>query len=359
MSRLVNCQSYLIEKAEKQGFLTFDDVLDASDTFSLSAAEVDKVSASIQLRGIIVYEEKPQQLDSDEINDFSQTDYNEVYNRICSLSEELIPLIEEVKEIIPPQYGEISILTQQAASGNSFARERLILSHMRVAIKIALSYAIQKRIPIEDAISAAFGGLVEGTDKYDPNGFSTFQGYVSMWIQQRIQRDCKPYWMEYYCPVHVRENWIPIYEQFEAKATGDGEYDLGVVKEIALNRKKTGIYVIKTLRKIYSLVDKKVSYETICEDLEIIDDLAPDPMIEALKANEREVILSQLDRLTEREASVIRLRAGLDDDNPKTLEEIGEIYDVTRERIRQIENKALKKLRRNKVLRNYYYRSND
>lgn len=359
MSRLVNCQSYLIEKAEKQGFLTFDDVLDASDTFSLSSAEVDKVSELIQVRGIIVYEEKPQELEKDEVSDFSQSDYNEIYNRVCSISEELAPLIKEVSEIIPPQYGEISILTHQAANGNNYARERLIQSHMRVAIKIALSYANQRRIPIEDAVSAAFDGLIEGTDRYNPNGFSTFQGYVSMWIQQKIQRECKPYWMEYYFPVHVKEDWIPIYEQFEAKVTGDGEYDLGVIKEIALSRKKTGISVLKTLRKIYALVDKKVSYETICNDLEIIDDSVLDPTIEALKADERDLILSQLNRLTEREADVIRLRNGLDNDNPMTLEEIGEMFDLTRERIRQIENKALKKLRSSKVLRDYYYHTND
>ena len=86
---------------------------------------------------------------------------------------------------------------------NSFARQRLITIYMRIVLKIALSMSKQYEFDLEDAISAGFMGLIVAVDRYDVSGFSAFLSYASMWIQQNIQRECNPVWIDYYFPTTI------------------------------------------------------------------------------------------------------------------------------------------------------------
>ena len=149
---------------------------DISGDFSLSITEVDFLSEAIHLCGVIVYDTSlrtGQQVQSDEdILDYNRTDYDAIFSEILGLASQLKLLIEKIKDYPVPQYGEINKLAMQIAAGNRFARERL-----------------------EDAISSGFIGRINAVDRYDPAGFSIFHSYVSLWIQQSIQRYCNPIWI--------------------------------------------------------------------------------------------------------------------------------------------------------------------
>ena len=204
MSKVADCQKLLIAESEKKGFLTFDDIMDMSDAYSLSVSEVDQLSEALEIRGIIIYETAPIGKDVDHFEDYSRIDYEAIFEEIISLSPDLEYVVELIRKLPPPQYGEITALTMQTTAGNAYARERLILIHLRVALKIALSMAKSHQYDIIDAVSAGFVGLVIAVDRFDPDGFSAFQSYASLWIQQNINRECNPIWMEYYLSlIHI------------------------------------------------------------------------------------------------------------------------------------------------------------
>ena len=240
------------------------------------------------------------------------------------------------------------------AAGNTFAKERLILIHLRVALKIALSMAKLHQYDIANAVSAGFVGLIIAVDRFDPDGFSAFQSYASLWIQQNINRECNPIWMEYYFPAHYKEKMLPAYERYLNHWCGDcipGSVCETLVSEIAdsleISFSEAGeAAAIRQAENHLYLSD--YFEESDCEEplpwpQELIqpDDLLFEKVAVSMARN---ALLNALGSLTPKEADVIRLRTGFDDNRPLTLEDVGAIYGVTRERIRQIEAKALRKL---------------
>lgn len=374
MSEFVKCQQYLLAIAKQKGFLTFDDILDAANTSLLSASNIDRLSDNLQSQGVMLVETAPEQISAEiaDITDYSRTDYDVVFSEVLALSENLSPLINIVKEIPPPQYGEIQMLAEQLQYENEFARERLILLHLRVAIKIALSIAKQYSYDIEDAVSASFIGLVEAVEHFDPNGFSAFLSYASMWIQQNIHRFCTPVWMEYYCPTHFREKLFPVLLKHNAnngtfiykeecdpdsigRIADDLGFDEGQVERyllFALNQVAGHIDINTLLYSDEEYEDSEYSTETlsfICDDVDLYERIA--------NKNLAEVVPTILASLSPREREIIRMRFGFDDGSPKTLEAVGQKFNITRERVRQIETKCIRKLRhptRAKKIKDFY-----
>lgn len=355
MSKITDCQKLLIAESEKKGFLTFDDIMDLSDVYSLSVSEVDQLSNALEIRGIIIYETAPLEKDIDHFEDYSRIDYEAIFKEIISLSPELEYVVDLIRKLPPPQYGEISVLTAQTVAGNTYARERLILIHLRVVLKIALSMAKSHQYDIVDAVSAGFVGLVIAVDRFNPDGFSVFQSYASLWIQQNINRECNPVWLEYYFPAHYKEKMLPAYERYLNHYCNNctpGSLCATLVSEIAdsldISFTEASEYLtvaIKQAENHLYLSDyfEESDYE---EPLPWPQELVqPEPFEDVAASMSRSALLDTLNSLTPRESDVIRLRTGFDNWQPLTLEEVGAIYGVTRERIRQIEAKALRKLR--------------
>ena len=357
MSKVVDCQKLLIAESEKKGFLTFDDIMDVSDTYSLSVSEVDQLSEALEIRGIIIYETAPSENEADHFEDYSRIDYEAIFEETVALSPELEYIVELIRKLPPPQYGEISALTAQTAAGNTYARERLILIHLRVVLKIALSMAKTHQYDIADTVSAGFVGLIIAVDRFDPDGFSAFQSYASLWIQQNINRECNPAWMEYYFPAHYKEKLLPAYERYLNHLCDDcvpGSICENLVSEIAddldISFSQASEYLVAAINQAENhLYLSDYLEEGDCEEplpwsqeLVQADNLLFEKVASSMA---RSALLSALSSLTPREADVIRLRTGFDNNRPLTLEEVGAIYGVTRERIRQIEAKALRKLR--------------
>ena len=373
MPGLIECQQNLLALANDKGYLTFDDILEAADTSLLSLSDIDRLSDNLQSLGVLLYETAPEQDDdTDTYSDYSRTDYGAIFSEITSLSDATIPLIELVKDILPPQFGEVQSLVEQLQYGNNYARERLIVSHLRIALKIALSVSKQYSYNIEDAVSASFIGLMEAVEHFDPNGFSAFQSYASMWIQQNIHRYCTPVWMEYYCPVHVKEKIFPVLLQYNHNSgtiVVDDSFDPEVINEIAVAADMPNSQVERILRFAYTQLFGHIELDAAPVTEEDLDterlSLFKIDNVEALNDNldeiiERKALRETLDKLLEtftpREQEIIRLRFGFDG-MPQTLEEVGQFFNITRERVRQIENKCIRRLRhpsKAKKIRDFY-----
>lgn len=373
---------YLLEKAEKQGYVTFDDIMDCADEKSLPIQDFDWLSSAITTRGLIIYDEAPinrisanQKEDEYEYDDYAQSDYEVVYNRIVELDDSLEPFIAEIRNIVPPQWKEFTQLKYQAFEGNQHARERMIEMHLRIAVKIALQRAENYDMDIQDAIGEACIGLVIAVDKYNPDTNGPFSSYASMWILQNLTRHQPTKRPLMYYPVHKRDPYFSAYPILK-KYGYIGETNLLTNKSVCellqekfsfTNEQTDDVLNAATpfasFEEWYSMFFKNndvfEKHQTESDE----EEFTPDELIAEEDLDERitktmlkEQLAEVLKTLSEREQEVLALRYGLTDGQEKTLEEVGMVFDVTRERIRQIEAKALRKLRhpsRSRKLKDY------
>ena len=355
----------LISLADKQGYVTFDDIMRSADDYSLSIQDLDWLSGSISARGVLIYADEPnsQSVEDAEYDDFAQSDYEKVYNRIVELCPSLEPFVTQVRNIVPPQYKEISRLKYQIVDGNAHARARMIEMHLRSALRIALGRAEQYDLDIVEVVGEACVGLMNAVDKYDPDNSGPFISYASYWIFQNISRMQETKRPLVYYPVHRKEGFLAIYTLAKKR----GCLDCDIVSSCPTLRE-----YIKEKRECNDteagyVVDQMVPFSSIHDltkyelDSEYADERdIPAEILQLLYSDEEGELLSRinseqlsvsiddaLSHLKEKEAEVLRLRYGFYG-KEMTLEEVGHVYHVTRERIRQIEAAALRKLRSQK-----------
>lgn len=370
---------YLLEKAEKQGYVTFDDIMDCADEKSLPIQDFDWLSSAITTRGLIIYDEAPinrisANQEEDEYDDYAQSDYEAVYNRIVELDDSLEPFIAEIRNIVPPQWKEFTQLKYQAFEGNQHARERMIEMHLRIAVKIALQRAENYDMDIQDAIGEACIGLVIAVDKYNPDTNGPFSSYASMWILQNLTRHQPTKRPLMYYPVHKKELYFSAYPILK-KYGYIGETNLLTSESVRELLQEKLSFTNEQTDDVLNAATPFVSFEEwylmlfknndVFEkhQIESEEEFIPDELIAEEDLDERitkrmlkEQLAEVLKTLSEREQEALALRYGLSDGQEKTLEEVGMIFEVTRERIRQIEAKALRKLRhpsRSRKLKDY------
>lgn len=360
---------YLFDKADKQGYVTFDDIMDCADVNFLSIQDFDWLSSTITTRGILVYDETPtnriiQDGDDDEFDDYAQSDYEYVYERIIELDNSLESFVTKIRNIKPPQRNEFLQLKYQVIEGNHYARDRMIEMHLRIALRIALQRAETYDMEIQDAVGEACIGLVIAVDKYDPDTNGAFASYASMWILQNISRRQSTQRSLMYYPVHKKDPYFTAYPILKAEGYAG---DLKALKDpgaYKLLEDKLSFTNEQTEDVLYATIPFE-SYEEMffayLENFDVFekhdfeeenDSLYPCELISKKDIDEnitaimlRENIHEVLETLTDREKQVLELRYGLNGGVEKTLEEIGNVFNVTRERARQIEAKALQKLR--------------
>lgn len=368
----------LLNKVEKQGYVIFDDIMDCADAYSLSIQDFDWLSSAITTRGIIVYDIAPKNhilSDQEDYNDYAQSDYEAVYNRIIELDNTLEPLIAEIRNIKPPQRKEFSQIKYQVLEGNQHARNRMIEMHLRIAVKIALQRAEAYDTDIQDSISEAFIGLITAVDKYEPDTNGAFGSYASMWVLQNISRNQPTQRALVYYPVHKKDSYFVAYPLLKTYGyIGDSDLlNNDDVREflhqkLSFTNEQTDEVLLATIpfvsfEEYYSTFEENNS---VCDKYENSDEkdvLVPRELISDVDIDNqvagiilKEQLTEVLGTLSEKERKVLVLRYGLDNGEAKTLEDVGKEFNVTRERIRQIEVKALRKLRhpsRGKKLRDY------
>ena len=178
--------TYLLDQAEKQGYVTFDDIMDCADANSLPIKDFDWLTSVITTRGILVYDEAPasrtvSDQNDDDFDDYAQSDYEAVYDRIIELEPSLEDFVTAVRNIVPPQWREFSTLKYQVLEGNQHARDRMIEMHLRIALRIALQRTETYDMDIVDAVGEACVGLITAVYKYDPDTNGPFGSYAAMW----------------------------------------------------------------------------------------------------------------------------------------------------------------------------------
>lgn len=371
---------YLIDLSKIQGYLTFDEIIECVEIYNLPINEVDWLTNSITVRGILICENDPLEVDynedeyEDEYEDYAQSNYNELYDNIIRLDNSLEPFINEVRNIIPPQYGEVSQLKHLIKVGNEYARTRMIEMHLRLAVKIAYQNVKTYDMDIVETIGDACVGLIKAVDKYDPNTNDAFSSYASFWIFQNITRMYATQNPHIYFSYYKKEQYYALYPILKHYGCIDCKdiYNCSKITERVSDKLNCTYDEFKEI--INSFIPFE-SYEVVTEGLQDSLDLnelygSNKPRYKDLEMsifdNNFEEILEYkflvividnlLDTLIEREKNILILRFGLHGETERTLEEIGEIYCLTRERIRQIESKALRKLRhpsRSRILNGY------
>ena len=350
----------LIEKGKKNGVLTQKELNDALSEMQISPEAYEKVLDSLEAMGVDVVSEVTEPPEEELIMDDGEEFSAE--NEDLSVPEGIAtddPVRMYLKEI-----GKVPLLTaeeeleiaQRMAAGDEEARKKLSESNLRLVVSIAKRY-VGRGMQFLDLIQEGNLGLIKAVEKFDYSKGYKFSTYATWWIRQAITRAIADQARTIRIPVHMVETinkLIRVSRQL-LQEYGREPTPEEIAKEMGVSEEK--------VREITKIAQEPVSLETPIGEEEdshlgdfIPDDDIPAPAEAAAFTMLKEQLTDVLDTLTPREEKVLRLRFGLDDGRARTLEEVGREFNVTRERIRQIEAKALRKLRhpsRSKKLKDF------
>ena len=236
-------------------------------------------------------------------------------------------------------------LAEKVAAGDPYAREHMVKANLRLVVNIARGY-LGKGLNIEDLIEEGNLGLMRAVEGFDGMMDTRFSTYASYWIKQSIRRavmnNGKPIRLPAYM-VSLLAKWKRA-SNILAERLGRQPTTEEVGKALKLSKKKIGI-VDKAIRvnNLTHQIENAEDEKPILDDI-LTDDRGKGPELLLIEADDLERVFDRLDALDDREAAVVRMRFGLEPYDPMTLREVGERLGLTRERVRQLENQALRRL---------------
>ena len=341
----------LIKKGKEKGQITYEELANALKGLELNGDELDELYNSLKENNIEVVSE-----DENDTDDGKELLDDNTLTKDLTINDPVRMYLKEIGQIKLLSTEEELELAERIADGDEMAKNVLAEANLRLVVSIAKRY-VGRGMLFLDLIQEGNIGLMKAVDKFDVTKGYKFSTYATWWIRQAITRAIADQARTIRVPVHMVET-INKLARIQRQLT------------LELNREPTEQELadkmsipVEKIRDIYKISQEPVSLETpIGEEDDshlgdfIKDELSVSPEEFATNEMLKDEISDVLSTLTEREEKVIRLRFGLEDGKSRTLEEVGQMFGVTRERIRQIEAKALRKLRhpsRSRKLKDY------
>ncbi len=368
-------QKKLFEKGKKDGTVTLIDIMEAFQDNDMDKGVAENLYETLGNLGIEVVDDKEIKADIDLTKpddlDLQAIDEEEDKEELVAESSDPVEIavpkgisIDDPVRMYLKEIGKIPLLkpheeveyAKRMAEGDEFAKQKLVEANLRLVVSIAKRY-VGRGMLFLDLIQEGNLGLIKAVEKFDYKKGYKFSTYATWWIRQAITRAIADQARTIRIPVHMVETinkLIRVSRQLLQELGRDPKPD-EIAKEMNMTEEK--------VREIMKIAQDPVSLETPIGEEEdshlgdfIPDEDAPAPAEAAAYSLLKEQIEEVLNTLNDREQNVLKLRFGLEDGRARTLEEVGKEFDVTRERIRQIEAKALRKLRhpsRSKKLRDF------
>ena len=345
----MNIVKNLLDKGKKNGVLTYQEILDEVENIDLSPEQIEKIYEVLESMGIEV------QGVSNDI-DMVEEEIDLSVPEGIAIDDPVRMYLKEIGKVPLLSSEEEMELAKQIEEGSQYAKKKLAEANLRLVVSIAKRY-VGRGMLFLDLIQEGNLGLIKAVEKFDFRKGFKFSTYATWWIRQAITRAIADQARTIRIPVHMVEtiNKLIRVQRQLLQELGRDPFPEEISKVMDLP--------VEKVREIQKIAQEPVSLETPIGEEEdshlgdfIPDDDAPAPAEAAAFTMLKEQLINVLDTLTPREEKVLRLRFGLDDGRARTLEEVGKEFNVTRERIRQIEAKALRKLRhpsRSKKLKDY------
>ncbi|MBN1202644.1 MAG: RNA polymerase sigma factor RpoD [Anaerolineae bacterium] len=378
----------LLEKADNQGFLTTDDILEVLPDTDEAMEQLEDIFLWLNAAGVEVFGEKPDDIDPDKLQDDDlddEDDEDDSYDLSSVSSDDTVglylkemarvPLLTTEEEVDlakrleagnaaraelarlngcgdPEQIAELEALMEDGKA----ARDHLIKANTRLVVSIAKKY-MGRGVHFLDLIQEGNLGLMKAVEKFDYTRGYRFSTYATWWIRQTITRAIADQGRTIRVPVHMSDRIRRLYKTAHQLEQENGRKPTPeeIAARMDLEPRKVQ-WMLKVSWRPMSL-ERPVGEEEDSELGSFIEDLTtPTPTQSAYQNLLREKVEEVLGTLTAREARILRLRFGLQNGRSYTLEEVGQKFGLTRERIRQIEGKALRRLRhprRSRQLRDF------
>ena len=344
----------LIERGKKKGVLNHREIAMAFEETEITPEELEVVYDRIEKENIEIVEDLEKELEEIEVSKEELEDLSVPEG--VSIDDHVKMYLKEIGKVDLLDAEQETELARRMSEGDEEAKKKLAEANLRLVVSIAKRY-VGRGMLFLDLIQEGNLGLIKAVDKFDYTKGYKFSTYATWWIRQAITRAIADQARTIRIPVHMVEtiNKLVRVSRQLVQELGREPTPEELSKELNMP--------IDKVREISKISQEPVSLETPIGEEEdshlgdfIPDDDAPAPSDAASFVLLKEQLMDVLKTLTPREEKVLKLRFGLDDGRQRTLEEVGKEFNVTRERIRQIEAKALRKLRhpsRSKKLKDY------
>lgn len=347
----------LVDKGKKNGMLTYKEIMDTFEEIEMDPEQIDKLYEYFETKGIDVVGSVDNDLDLPPLDDETEeVDLDLSVPEGISIDDPVRMYLKEIGKVPLLSPEEEIELAKRIQKNDPEAKKKLTEANLRLVVSIAKRY-VGRGMLFLDLIQEGNLGLIKAVEKFDYTKGYKFSTYATWWIRQAITRAIADQARTIRIPVHMVETinkLIRVSRQL-LQELGRDPLPEEIASEMGMSEEK--------IREIMKIAQEPVSLETPIGEEEdshlgdfIPDDDAPAPAEAAAFTLLKEQLMEVLDTLTPREEKVLKLRFGLDDGRARTLEEVGKEFNVTRERIRQIEAKALRKLRhpsRSKKLKDF------